>query len=186
MPLSSLLPPLSSCVWCRIASPCRAKRPPVRSPSLPQVWASYSPVKNSVADAQAKAKAGDPTHYAAAGELDMYKAASLQLVQACGAVLGAATPSGVASAEAPPPRATFHGMEFEAYPRVVLSPSFAVTLSQCKVRPHPVELSRSFALSSGRSARCVRTLSSCRGASPWLLSQCSEVHRTHATCCHPA
>lgn len=39
-----------------------------------QVWAAYSPVKNSPADAAAKAAAGDPSHSATTGELDMYMA----------------------------------------------------------------------------------------------------------------
>jgi hypothetical protein len=39
-----------------------------------QVWATYSPVKNSPADARAKAAEGNPTHSAATGEMDIYKA----------------------------------------------------------------------------------------------------------------
>lgn len=38
----------------------------------PQVWAAYSPVKNSPADAAAKAAAGGPSHSATTGELDVY------------------------------------------------------------------------------------------------------------------
>ena len=38
-----------------------------------QVWAAYSPVKNSTADARAKAAAGDPPHSATTGELDAYR-----------------------------------------------------------------------------------------------------------------
>jgi hypothetical protein len=38
-----------------------------------QVWAAYSPVKNNVVDAAAKAAAGAPSHSAAAAELDIYK-----------------------------------------------------------------------------------------------------------------
>jgi len=37
-----------------------------------QVWAAYSPVKNSPADAAAKAAGGNPSHSATTGELDMY------------------------------------------------------------------------------------------------------------------
>lgn len=37
-----------------------------------QVWAAYSPVKNSPADAKAKAAAGSPSHSATTGELDIY------------------------------------------------------------------------------------------------------------------
>lgn len=38
-----------------------------------QVWAAYSPVKNSPADAAAKAASGNPSHSATTGELDIYK-----------------------------------------------------------------------------------------------------------------
>lgn len=39
-----------------------------------QVWAAYSPVKNSPPDARAKAAAGSPSHSATTGELDIYQA----------------------------------------------------------------------------------------------------------------
>ena len=39
-----------------------------------QVWAAYSPVKNSPADARVKAQAGSPSHSATTGELDIYQA----------------------------------------------------------------------------------------------------------------
>lgn len=42
--------------------------------SINQVWAAYSPVKNSPADAAAKAAGGNPSHSATTGELDYYKA----------------------------------------------------------------------------------------------------------------
>lgn len=42
--------------------------------ALLQVWAAYSPVKNSVADAVAKVAAGLPSHSATTGELDIYAA----------------------------------------------------------------------------------------------------------------
>ena len=38
-----------------------------------QGWAAYSPVKNSPADARAKVAAGNPSHSATAGELDIYQ-----------------------------------------------------------------------------------------------------------------
>ena len=38
-----------------------------------QVWAAYSPVKNSRPDAAAKAAAGEPTHSATAAEADTYR-----------------------------------------------------------------------------------------------------------------
>lgn len=39
-----------------------------------QVWAAYSPVKNSAADAVAKVADGLPSHSATTGELDLYAA----------------------------------------------------------------------------------------------------------------
>lgn len=42
--------------------------------SVNQVWAAYSPVKNSPADAADKAKGGNPSHSATSGELDFYEA----------------------------------------------------------------------------------------------------------------
>ena len=38
-----------------------------------QVWAAYSPVKNSPKDAAAKAEGGGPSHSATTGELDVYQ-----------------------------------------------------------------------------------------------------------------
>ena len=38
-----------------------------------QVWAAYSPVKNSPPDAKAKVAAGAPSHSATTGELDIYQ-----------------------------------------------------------------------------------------------------------------
>lgn len=38
-----------------------------------QVWAAYSPVKNSPKDAKAKAQGGNPSHSATTGELDVYQ-----------------------------------------------------------------------------------------------------------------
>lgn len=94
---------------------------PTRVCPQPQGWASYSPVKNSVAEAQAKAAESNPTHSLTAAELDMYKCTAMQLRDVCGAAIGNAQP------------VAFHGMPMQLYPAVSLSPSFAVTLSECKV-----------------------------------------------------
>lgn len=48
-----------------------------------QVWAAYSPVKNSPADAADKAKGGNPSHSATSGELDYYEANCKVGDQAC-------------------------------------------------------------------------------------------------------
>ena len=39
-----------------------------------QVWAAYSPVKNSPEDGRAKVAGGTPSHSATTGELDIYAA----------------------------------------------------------------------------------------------------------------
>ena len=57
---------------CRLRSPGSGLKP--CAGRAVQVWAAYSPVKNSPADARAKGAGGDPSHSAASGELDLYKA----------------------------------------------------------------------------------------------------------------
>lgn len=52
---------------------------------MQQVWASYAPVKNSPADAAAKAKEGNPTHSATTGETDIYRACAEMLQLLAGA-----------------------------------------------------------------------------------------------------
>ena len=54
------------------------------SPNL----AAYSPVKNSLEDALAKYKNGDPTHSATSGELDMY-ASNCHALEVLGCKIGA-------------------------------------------------------------------------------------------------
>lgn len=87
-----------------------------------QVWATYSPVKNSPADAKAKADNGDPTHSATTGEMDIYKANCLTLKMLAGADIGEV------------PTETFNGIPVESYPRVVLSPAFAPSLADVKAK----------------------------------------------------
>ncbi|GIL88648.1 hypothetical protein Vretimale_17244 [Volvox reticuliferus] len=94
--------------------------------TIKQVWASYSPVKNSPADAAAKFKEGNPTHSATTGELDIYKANCLSLAE----VAGVALPS-------PLQTDTFNGITTEVYPRVVLSPAFSPSLSELKAKVAP-------------------------------------------------
>ena len=82
--------------------------------------AAYSPVKNSVAEAQAKFAKGDPTHSATSGELDVYAShcAALRLV---GCSVGS------------PMSVTFLGMERLALPpRISFAPSFAPSLGHLR------------------------------------------------------
>jgi UDP-sugar pyrophosphorylase len=46
-----------------------------------QVWATYSPVKNSAADARAKAAEGNPTHSATTGESQLAQGRGGHLMQ---------------------------------------------------------------------------------------------------------
>ncbi|KAK3272005.1 hypothetical protein CYMTET_19672 [Cymbomonas tetramitiformis] len=85
------------------------------------VWAAYSPVKNSPAEARAKVAAGTPSHSACAGELDIYNA-NCQVLRMLGA--------DVAEAE----EVTYNGLKLHQGPRVAWSPSFAVAFSQMEAK----------------------------------------------------
>lgn len=81
-----------------------------------QVWAAYSPVKNSPEDARAKASAGGPSHSATTGELDIYQA-NCRTLQMLGATI-----------EGPESR-SFNGLDVQLWPRVSWSPLFALTIA---------------------------------------------------------
>eukprot|EP00878_Enallax_costatus_P012422 GHUV01012973.1.p1 GENE.GHUV01012973.1~~GHUV01012973.1.p1 ORF type:complete len:435 (+),score=164.29 GHUV01012973.1:385-1689(+) len=101
-----------------------------------QVWATYSPVKNSPADARTKAAEGNPTHSATTGEMDIYKANCEALKLMSGADVGQ------------PSEGMYNGVPVEEWPRVVLSPSFAPSLAQIKhkVSQHSILLAPKSAL----------------------------------------
>lgn len=86
-----------------------------------QVWAAYSPVKNSLVEAAAKAAAGAPTHSAAAAEADAYRAAGAALTAA-----GVVVPSGTAHA--------FKGVPVTLGPILSWSPRWALTLDDVAAR----------------------------------------------------
>ncbi|KAF8062991.1 hypothetical protein HT031_003830 [Scenedesmus sp. PABB004] len=90
-----------------------------------QVWATYSPVKNSPADARTKAAEGNPTHSATTGEMDFYKANCQALALLRGAGVGE------------PGEGMYNGVPVEEWPRVVWDPAWAPTLAdiQAKVSP---------------------------------------------------
>ncbi|MEW5300045.1 MAG: hypothetical protein WDW36_003005 [Sanguina aurantia] len=96
-----------------------------------QVWASYSPVKNSPDDALAKFKDGNPTHSATTGELDIYEMSCKSLQQHAGIALPELG------------QGTFNGLTLPMYPRVVLSPSFATVAADitAKIAPASITLS---------------------------------------------
>ncbi len=89
-----------------------------------QVWAAYSPVKNSPDDARAKAAGGNPSHSATSGELDIYRTNCAALRMAGARI------------EGPEPR-EFNGLSVDLWPRVSWSPSFALTFSDLEVCTQP-------------------------------------------------
>ena len=85
--------------------------------TLLEVWVAYSPVKNSPTEALAKAKAGNPSHSATTGELDIYRA-NYNIFKHFGAQIDE------------PLDANFNGMDVKLCPRIVWSPSFACTMQE--------------------------------------------------------
>ena len=92
--------------------------------TINQVWAAYSPVKNSLAEAAAKGAGGEPTHSAAAAEADAYRA-NCFLLSSLGAKVGGE--SGFAKRE-------FKGVPVELWPAVSWSPLFALTMDDLEAR----------------------------------------------------
>jgi UDP-sugar pyrophosphorylase len=92
--------------------------------TINQVWAAYSPVKNSLAEAAAKGAKGEPTHSAAAAEADVYRANCFLLSS-----LGARVGGGEASS-----RREFKGVPVELWPAVSWSPLFALTMDDLERR----------------------------------------------------
>lgn len=106
------------------------------------MWAAYSPVKNSVQEALAKAAADSPTHSATSGELDIY-AANCKLLQLVGAAIQA------------PEAVKFNGLDLQMYPRIVLSPQFMSSLRELRVRTLPGCCNTSCLMYGGRPAPCI-------------------------------
>ena len=77
-------------------------------------------MKNSIPSAVKKVEDGCPPHSAAAAEAEIYESNCKKLMQL-----------GVNVAD--PEIKTFGGMQTDFYPRVVLSPSFALTFADLKV-----------------------------------------------------
>jgi len=82
---------------------------------------SFSPVKTNLKDAQAKFGTGMPTYSAPSGEADIY-ASGCEMLAAAGVPLPTA------------PKAVRAGIEVDDCPRVVIDPSFGVTLAQWKAK----------------------------------------------------
>jgi UDP-sugar pyrophosphorylase len=91
--------------------------------TINQVWAAYSPVKNNLAEAAAKAAAGAPSHSAAAAELDVYRT-NCAMLEAVGASV--APPAGALE---------FAGVGgLRLWPRVAWSPLWAATFDDLEER----------------------------------------------------
>ena len=96
--------------------------------TLLEVWVAYSPVKNSPAEAMAKAAAGNPSHSATTGELDIYRA-NCNVLRHLGAKIE------------DPEEQTFNGIEVEVrteplnrnrfFPRVLTAGSHPILLPRC-------------------------------------------------------
>jgi UDP-sugar pyrophosphorylase len=88
-----------------------------------QVWAAYSPVKNSPADAAAKAATGNPSHSATTGELDIYET-NCHMLRMIGV-----------SVDDPEGTVTFNGISgLHLWPRVTWSPLFASTFDDLEAK----------------------------------------------------
>ena len=91
--------------------------------TLLEVWVAYSPVKNSPAEALAKARAGNPSHSATTGEMDIYKANCTVLEH-----LGAKVDK--------PVQATYNGIQVEVSTRLqgtIMNSSLSLFVCEKKV-----------------------------------------------------
>lgn len=98
--------------------------------SVMDSWLAYAPVKNNAADA-AKIPEGNPKHSATTGEMAIYKAHCLMLRKAG------------AEIEDPDRFQVFNGQKVEVWPRVVWSPTWALTFADvCKNLTGTLKISR--------------------------------------------
>ncbi|PRW45148.1 UDP-sugar pyrophosphorylase 1 [Chlorella sorokiniana] len=119
-----------------------------------QVWAAYSPVKNSPADAAAKAAGGNPSHSATTGELDMYMT-NCKMLQALGARIDGPQP------------AEFNGIkDLELWPCVAWSPLWACSWDdvEAKVTASKLHIGADAALVIEAPDAQIRSLDLQRGA----------------------
>ena len=115
--------------------------------TINQVHAAYSPVKNSVEEAQAKAASGNPQHSAASGEFDVYRT-NCEMLRHIGCTV-----------DVDSEMKTFNGMEYVVYPRVSWSPRFALTFDDLKARiadPSRVHIGSNTSMYIGRGVRVER------------------------------
>lgn len=92
-------------------------------------WCCFSPVKNSLEDARTKASQGLPPESALSGESDIYFQ-NAQWMQMAVDPTGAADVQCGSISIAEPEPVTFGGVQYQMGPRIVLCPSWAVSLQQ--------------------------------------------------------
>lgn len=122
---------------------------------LNQVWAAYSPVKNSPADAAAKAASGNPSHSATTGELDIYET-NCRMLRMVGV-----------SVDEPDPTVAFNGISgLRLWPRVTWSPLFAATFDdlESKINGPEVHIGQDTALVIAAPSARIENLDLKKGA----------------------
>ena len=108
---------------------------PVGFLTINQVWAAYSPVKNSLAEAAAKGAKGEPTHSAAAAEADAYRANCFLLSSLGAKIEGGGGGGGGGGGESGAfTKREFKGVPVELWPAVSWSPLFALTMDDLERR----------------------------------------------------
>ncbi|KAL4857633.1 UDP-sugar pyrophosphorylase 1 [Chlorella vulgaris] len=119
-----------------------------------QVWAAYSPVKNSPADAAAKGAGGNPSHSATSAELDWYET-NCKMLQMLGATVDGPLP------------AQFNGLnDLQLWPRVTWTPLFACCWDdlEAKVAAENVRIGADSALVIEAPQARIKSLELKRGA----------------------
>eukprot|EP00892_Ulva_mutabilis_P004215 jgi/Ulvmu1/2165/UM013_0009.1 len=97
--------------------------------TIKEVWATYMPVKNSPAEARAKAQQNAPTHSATHAEFSVYDAWG-RLLRSAGATVATGA------------RASFNGLDVTMCPFITFAPSFVCALSEMRERfPQPERVS---------------------------------------------
>ncbi|KAH9573986.1 hypothetical protein CY35_01G030700 [Sphagnum magellanicum] len=92
-------------------------------------WLAYAPVKNNAEDAM-KIPEGNPKHSPTSGEIAIYKANCL-ILQKAGAVISE------------PKHEVYNGQTVEVWPRIVWSPSWAITFAEvCEKLSRPICISQ--------------------------------------------
>lgn len=96
-------------------------------------WFCFSAAKNSLADARIKASQSLPLQTCGSAEADYYLANAKRL-QLVGAQIGA------------PVSQTFSGLTYEFWPKVVIKPSFAISIAELEAKLQNIEVSSRSAL----------------------------------------